>query len=242
MSMSENITAIVPTSPIPSHPRTDMIQKAILSVRLQLPNCHIQITADGEDVETEAYREYKDRLISMDMGAVVTLHQEHIHQSGMLCRLLPSVIHTPLILYFEHDWELLPDIPWAELSQLIFSGEFNYIKLHAAPRISPYHEHLMIERVMYQNGVPCDRYIDNRPGKPIPMIDTRQWSQNPHLASTEFYRTKIAPMCEGKTDFIENIVHGVVANSPMSEFKCGIYNPASGDMMRVRHLDGRNSQ
>ena len=146
------------------------------------------------------------------------------------------------MLYWEHDWELLPDVPWTQLSLLISTGEFNYIKLHAQPRISPYHEHLMQERVIYQAGKVSDRYTDRLPGPAIPIIKTRQWSQNPHLASTAFYREKILPMCANKCDFIENIVHGVVANSPWEEYRCGIYNPAEGDMMRVRHLDGKNTR
>jgi hypothetical protein len=151
-------------------------------------------------------------------------------------------VDTPLILYWESDWELLPSIPWHELCNLILSGGFNYIKLHAQPRISPYHEHLMLERVIYQNGVASDRFHENRLGGAVPIIRTRQWSQNPHLASTQFYREKVLPHCEGKCDFIENIMHGVVANAPWEEFKCGIYNPVDGDMMRVRHLDGRGSK
>jgi hypothetical protein len=232
MSMSEQITVVIPTSPIPSHPSTAIIDRAIASVRAQLPNSTLIVSIDGVEGEIpESYEIFK-RLSARVFGKSL-LFERHLHQSGMLPLSL-ECMDTPLLLYLEHDWELLPDIPWAELSQLILSGEYNYIKLHAAPRISPWHEHLMAERVMHKIGEVF-----------VPIIKTIQWSQNPHLASTQFYREKILPHCEGKTDFIENIMHGIVASAPFApweEFKCGIYNPPSGDMMKCHHLDGKNSK
>lgn len=243
LSVSD-ITVVIPTSPIPSHPSDSIIRRAVAFVREQLPLSRIIITCDGTQGEEPAYKQYRDALMYHSGNVNVIGNSLHIHQSGLLTHVLggPTPITTPLLLYLEHDWELLPNVPWPELSQLILSGEFNYIKLHATPRISPYHEHLMLERVIYQDGVPSDRYRDNVPGTAIPIIKTKQWSQNPHLASAKFYREKILPLCEGKCDFIENIVHGIVANSPWEEFRCGIFNPAGGDMMKVRHLDGKNSR
>jgi hypothetical protein len=230
----KNITVVIPTSPIPSHPSTHIINAVLNTIRESIPDVPIIITADGG---TSA--EHLDFLRGQWPDTEIMLFTK-VHQSGMLDWTLRKV-KTPLIFYLEHDWAILPDVPWKDLSDIILSEKLNYIKLHAYPRISPYHEHLMERRVIYQNGHFSDRYQDNVPGEAIPFILTRQWSQNPHLASTEFYRRKILPMCEGKCDFIENLVHGTVGSSLWEEFRCAIYNPAGGDMMKCAHLDGKNS-
>lgn len=238
------ITVVIPTSPIPSHPSTVIIDTAIASIKTQLPDVPITISFDGTENAQLPYEEYKLAANqNADHEGWKSLHQFHAYprnQSGMLADALDNTA-TPLLLYWEHDWELLPDVPWAELSDLILRGHFNTVKLHAAHRISPYHEYLMEERVMYQEGRQVQCYQEGR-GPAVGIITTRQWSQNPHLASTEFYREKILPLCAGKRDFIENIVHMKVALSPWSEYKTAIFNPCEGDMFRVRHLDGKNSR
>jgi hypothetical protein len=236
------ITVVIPTSEIPSHPIPTIISRAVESLKEQLPDAPIIVTCDGPR-GCEQYDSYCNMLPAWK-GETVIIEPPpaRIHQSGMLCLALDRV-RTPLLLYWEHDWELLPDVPWSELCELIERGAYNYIKLHAAPRIHPLHEHLMVTRTIHQHGgVGTHRYYDSEGGRAIPIVQTLQWSQNPHLASTDFYRKTILPLCEGKRDFIENIVHGIVTNSPWQEFKCGIYNPCDGDMMRVRHLDGKNSK
>lgn len=237
MSVSSQITIVIPTSPIPSHPSDRIIVRGIISLREQLRCSEIVVMADGSP--DAAYKEFLIRF-GRDWNYRVQVHDEHVHQSGMLARAL-DYITTPLLLYWEHDWELLPQVPWAELSALILAGHYNTIKLHAQPRISPYHEFLMEERVVWQNGERYDRYHDNLAGDPIPLIHTRQWSQNPHLSSTKFYRDVILPRCVGKCDFIENLLHGVVAHAPWSEWRTAIFNPVHGDMMRCRHLDGKGT-
>lgn len=236
MSVSSQITVVIPTSPIPSHPSTRIIEQAIDSVRAQLPDSPIEITCDvGTDSIVVA------SLACLWPNCTVYVPNDaRRHQSGMLETALDYVT-TPLLLFFEHDWELLPPVPWSDLSALILAGHYNTIKLHAQPRISPYHEFLMEERVVWQNGERYDRYQDNLVGDPIPLIHSRQWSQNPHLASTKFYRDVILPRCVGKCDFIENLLHGVVAHAPWSEWRTAIFNPVHGDMMRCRHLDGKGT-
>jgi hypothetical protein len=236
IALFSDITVVICTSPRPSHPSAEIILKTIASVRKSLPDSRIIITCDGPD-DAPNYLPFK-----MQLKDYAVLHfMEHVHQSGMLKRALDWV-ETPIMFYCEDDWEILPDIPWHELSRLMLTGKFNYIKLHATPRISPFHEHLMEERVIYQNEKPYDRYQDAIGGKAIPIIKTRQWSQNPHLGWVDFYKRKILPMVKDKKDYLENIIHGVAANSHWDDFRCGIYNPPDGDMMRIRHLDGRGAK
>lgn len=239
--ITEDITVVIPTSPIPSHPSTQIIGQCICELERILPESPIIVMADGS--EDESYFNYLNNLCERfvyNPDFWVQEHSEHVHQSGMLKEALDGV-KTPFVLYLEHDWILLNEIPWREFMDILSVGYINTIKLHAAPRIHPYYEHLMLDRILYQQGGFYDRYQDSIGGEAYGFIKTIQWSQNPHLCRTDFYREKILPYCLGKCGFIEEIIHGIVASSSWEQWKTAIYNPVNGDMMRIRHLDGRNS-
>ena len=67
--VESTITVIVPTSVIPSHPSTSIIEKTIADIRSQLPNAEIIITIDGlRDEQKDRhgdYQEYIRRLLWM---------------------------------------------------------------------------------------------------------------------------------------------------------------------------------
>ena len=224
------ITVIIPTSYIPSHPRTEIIDKAIASIQRQLPQAPILITCDGLSKEAPTYQHwdyaaYQNELLKRK-GPTIMVWGRHLHQSGMMLETLPQIT-TPLVLYLEHDWELNGSIQWKEIAQVILSGCANYVKFHAGNRIHPLHEHMMFERVIW-----CET---------TPLIQTVQYSANPHVASTAWYR-QMAIHFAGKTDFIENLLHGPIANSRWATHKCMVYNPIEGDMKRAFHLDGKNTR
>jgi len=217
------VTVIIPTSPRPSHPSPRIIRDTVVSISQHFPECPMLITCDGPESD-ERYRAFQENLQYLIAGGLhrglgMTSTPYHLHQSGLIGPTLECV-HTPLLLYVEDDWEILPNIEWQVLADAILSGQFNYIKLHAAPRIHPLHEEKMGEHVRLSDETFVRR--------------TRQWSQNPHLASTEFYRRINDLYLKGKTDYIENIMVG----HESFEHRLGILNPCTGDMMRCRHLDG----
>lgn len=244
--MTPQITAVIPTCPRPSYPSTKILDETMASLRVSLPDVPVIITCDGpradcSEVMLANYDQFCSTIMTRYSNSEVIRFDIRGHQTGNLEAVLPR-ISTDLMFYLEDDWEILPDIPWPEMSDLILSGKFNCIKLHAQPRIHPYHEHLMVDRVLYHGGVAYDRFIDASLFPPVPLVRTLQFSANPHLASVAWYRDMAARFLHGKTDFIENILHGVAGLSPWEEFRMGILNPAHGDMMRVRHLDGRHSE
>lgn len=230
-----DITIIVPTSPIPSNPSTAIIDRTLSSIHQFLPDAPTIVMCDG--LRGERYMEFKEALRGNTTAQFE--FDTHLHQSAMLTQVLPSV-QTPLIYFLEHDWETLPGVPWKELSQLILGGQYKYIKLHAAPRIHPAHEHLMGDRVIWYGDKQYPMLQDGNPQTPVPVIETVQYSANPHLALTEWYRELARKYLEGKTDFIENILHGPLSKyGPRADM--AIYNPPDGDMFRVRHLDGKGT-
>lgn len=239
-----DITILISTSPRPSHPSPRILDATIISARAQLPNAPIVIMADGCLCETDDWTRYMgflDALRTVDpaptprfpgshlsdryTNTVVQTRSQIVQQSGMLKDAL-DIVKTPLILYLEDDWEFLsyPVIVWDKLTQLIQSGQLSYIRLYAQNRVHPLHESMMVDRVIWDG---------------VPIIRTRQWSQNPHLSSKQFYQSVVLPICQGKCDYIENLLHGTCQAGSWEDWKMAIYNPLEGATTQtIRHLDG----
>jgi hypothetical protein len=223
------ITILISTSPRPTHPSPRILDQTIRSAREQLPNAPIIIMADGLPLESDRslhvrYSGFLNEIRGQYDNATVLTHETHQQQSGML-EMGMSLVDTPLILYLEDDWSLHPHIEWEKLGEIIQSGYVNYVRLYAYCRIHPLHEGHMLERVIERG---------------IPLIRTTQWSQNPHLASTSFYRNQVVPLCRGRVDAIENIMHGPCGCEPWEMWRLCIYNPENaGTTQTCQHLDGR---
>lgn len=238
----EAITVVIPTSPIPSHPSTHIIDETIASIRERLPAAEIIITCDGIRAEQadrrNAYHQYLKRLLwkcAHEWTHVVPIiFDEHVHQGGMARAALEHV-DTPCILYVEHDTPITGDIDFEGCVRAVRSGRANVIRYHFEAQIPGPHVHLMLDRE------PVD--VDG-----VPMIRTIQWSQRPHLASTGFYRTMIATYFGRKSrTMIEDVMHGVVYSSAKrrrtagwEQFRVWIYHP-EGSIVRSRNLDGRET-
>ena len=68
------ITVVIPTSPIPSHPSTAIIDETIASVRKQLPDSRIIVTADGVRAEQVGMaNNYFEYLVALNKQAKVDI-------------------------------------------------------------------------------------------------------------------------------------------------------------------------
>lgn len=224
------ITVVIPTSPVVSNPATAIIEETVGTVRQFLPDAEIVLTFDGIRTEqahlAQAYVEYTRRVLWLAdkqwKRVCPIVFDRHAHQSGMMRRALTEV-HTPLVLYVEHDTPLCPDmtIPFDTVSQFILSGSSNLVRFHHESLIPGPHKHLMhgSEGVIYTR--------------------TTQWSQRPHLASAEYYRWVMDTYftTEGKA-FIEDRMHGAVQDDGWDKHRLHIYTP-DGSIKRSYHLDGR---
>jgi len=154
-NMRDNITVVIPCSPIPAHPSTEMIEKTIADIRVHLPTSEILITVDGVRPEQEHYREaydeYKKRLLWLANhewhNVLPILYEEHQHQARMARNVLKRV-NTPTILYVEHDAPLTPDRPidWRACVANILDGTANVIRFSHESKILDEHKHLIFER------------------------------------------------------------------------------------------------
>lgn len=243
-SPSDFITVLIPTSPIPSHPSTEVIDKTIASVREHLPEAQIIIMCDGVRAEQEhrraAYEEYKRALAKYqtypESDAIHVLQfADHTHQAEMtsftLSHVLPEVVRTPLLLFMEHDTFFTGPIDWEGCAETVLSGNVNMLGFYCMlqPWIHPAHQHLLVENARTNYAVPVAR--------------TWQWSQRPHLASVDFYRRVMTHFTPESRTMIEDRMYEVVMadrseGRPWETWKLAYYAP-EGDINRSHTLDGR---
>lgn len=234
------ITALVVTSPIPSHPSTEVIDETLLSIRDRLPDAEIVVSCDGPHPgltpdRTGAYHESLQRLTwdcQHRWNALPVVHRDHLHQLRLTRHAL-TLVRTPIILFVEHDTPLVGDVDWEGCTAVIRSGAVHMIRLHHEASILDVHRHLML------GDGPTD--IGG-----VPLWPTVQWSQRPHLASTGWYRCITdMPWWAEHDGMIEDRMHSVVqeawathGQAGWDQFRLAVYHP-DGDIKRSTHLDGR---
>lgn len=228
------LTVIVPSSVLPSHPSTEILDETIASIRHHLPDAEIILQIDGLREEQadrlDDYNEYKKRVLWKCLhqwtNVLPVVFKEHSHQSDMMKQTI-DLIKTPLMLYVEHDAPFVTDydINWQECIDLIMNGKANTIRFHFEAQIPEPHKHLMLKTK----------------GN---FLQTIQWSQRPHLSSVVYYKDLVLPTLKDKF-FIEDTFHGQVQNDYYENGELGwykhrlwIYHP-DGVIKRTYHLDGR---
>lgn len=230
-----DITAIIPVSPIPTHPSTEILDQTVASIRERLPNAEMIIMFDGVPAWMEErradYEQFKIAALwkcNHEWSAIPMVFDHHMHQSLMTAAAL-DLVRTPLILWSEQDTPLHNDIPFESLLPPILTGYINLLRFHFEAQVHPEHEHLMLDHS------PIDILG-------APFLRTRQWSGRPHLAKTEYYRTIRDKYWDNQPRFIEHIMYGIVAEGGdnYDEHRLHIYAP-EGTLVRSKHLDGRRA-
>ena len=236
--MNKNdVTIILATSVLPSHPSTDIIDETIKCLRVHFPTNEIIMQIDGlrqeQSDRRDDYNEYKNRILWKCLhdykNVLPIIFDKHSHQTTMMRETIDE-IQTSLLLYVEGDTPLTPDEPidWQKCLDFIEYEKANTIRFHFEALIPEPHKHLMF-------------------GLEDGFMKTAQWSQRPHLSRVSYYRDIILPFSYEKT-FIEDRFHGKVQDDclPYDSFsqegwdvhKLWIYHP-EGHIKRSYHLDGR---
>lgn len=243
----QSITVVIPTSVIPSHPSTAILEETIEAVRTQLPNAEIILTFDGirkqQKKRSADYEEYIRKALWLCNNkwhnVLPVIFRTHHHQASMLRATLPK-IRTPYLLYVEHDAPVTPDriIQWDDLVDVMNTGEADIIRLHHEEKILPEHKHLMF-------GCCADKI-----GK-VELHKTMQWSQRPHIARVSFYERLLDQYFhpDSKT-MIEDVMHGIVIEECQKHgingwynFRIWLYCPKTDKLgiKRSYHTDGRGA-
>lgn len=229
-----DVQAIVTSSPIPSNPSLDIIWTTVLSIEKQLGAIDILVACDGVRPEQEHMAKAYDRFLyylcswARRKPNVLPLISDHWgHQANLTKRALQYVT-SPCFLFVEHDTPLNDrDIDWQGVIDVVSNGHVDVMRFHHESHILDVHEYLMVDHATKSIlGVPLRR--------------TRQWSQRPHLANTEYYRKTLRdyfPLTS--RTMIEDTLHSVAQRTP--GHRLAIYHP-EGSIQRSNHLDGRGSE
>jgi hypothetical protein len=231
------ITVVTPVSPIKSHPDTAILEETITSIRTLFPTAEIFLTFDGVREEQQNRRADYDEFVRRTLwladhiwGNIVPfLFDSHEHQSGMMRHIIDK-IDTTLLLYVEQDTPLVVDEPTDvnAITDFILGGYSNVVRLYHEGVMPAEHKHLMH-------------------GRTDVFIETSQWSQRPHIASTAYYRRILnSHFTEDAKCFIEDRMYGILEEAERIDGYQGwvqhrvhIYDPGNGNMKRSYHTDGR---
>lgn len=244
--LAGRVTVLMPTSPTPDHPDTSIIQVTYDSIRAQLPDAEIIVMIDGVREEQadrfEQYQQYQQRLLWLTNhvwhNVTPIRFDEHQHQA--LCtKAALELVDTDWVLFVEHDTPIEGEIPWQDL---VDQDDYSIIRFSHESQVLPPHEHLMVDRMTLPLGDLANPNWDAT----LRFRRTVQWSQRPHLARTDLYRSIITTYFGEKSrTMIEDVMHGVLQeewrNHGMDgwrKFGLAIYSPP-GNIRRSYHLDAR---
>ncbi len=230
----DQVTVLIPTSPIPAHPDTAVIEETVQSVRERFPTADIRIMVDGVRPEqwarTPDYHEYTRRLLWLVHNrwwhTTVTVHDTHKHQAWMTREELETVT-TPLLLYVEHDTPLNNDWPVDRLIKPLLTSTAYLVRMNHEHMLQPDHAHLLEGGGLILGG--------------LPMRRTNQWSQRPHLARVDKYSQWLKGWFKpGERSMIEDRMHSVIQRYSWEKFRVWLYTP-EGNMQRSIHTDARGT-
>lgn len=231
----QDTTVLISSSPIESHPSTEIILETIASVRKHFPTAPIWILQDGVREEQmdriDHYVEYLHRLaahcVLKETDITLMPFPEFLHQ-GLMTQRVMDLVKSPFVLYLEHDTPILDrPIDWRMLKEVLTDADANHIRLHYDETIHPEHVELMRGKL-----------TDN-------LIKTIQYHNRPFLTNAGWFRGILRlAIKETSRCHIEDIVYTFVAHSPWEAHRCCVYDPegTGQNMKRSGHTDGRRGE
>ncbi len=232
MSLDDQVTILIPTSPIPRHPNTALVERCVAAIRHYFPTAHCVLLADGVRPQVEhrrvQYAEYLKRLVNLvndgKLGNTkLSVYANHSQQVIMTRNVLHHHVTTPLILFVEHDAVLRtePPINFEVIFDLLLRKEANLVRFYNWKDI--WHEHSYLMRGEFTHA--GQRFVK-----------TVQYSQWPLVSRTDYHQELLKRIPTHQVTMIEPAVYYQVANSQWEDHKILIY--LDGELP-FEHVDGR---
>jgi hypothetical protein len=248
VSYADKITVVMSSSPIPSHPSTEIVDRVLASTQFHLPGVKTMLLCDGlrvpeHESRRSGYQGYKAAMRTRPLVEMIE-YENSVQQAFMIREALRHVT-TPLVLQQEHDYALTSDlIDWEGIIHLLETGQANVVRFHNLEHIHPQHEHLMLDGVF--EG--ADGYHGGSQVRPIPIVDgvpilrTLQFWFCPFLTTAKWFREQMDDPRKFSADTyceIEPALYTWVNSAPWSEYRVMVYAPSEPSMRRSQHLGGR---
>lgn len=233
MNLDDLTTVLIPTSPIPAHPSTEMIERCIDSVRKYFPSAQMYVMADGVRPQIEnrraQYQDYVHNLFDRQRDGrfgrcEIRVFPDFSQQAIMTRRTLEGV-ERPLVLFVEHDVTLRqePALNFNAIASIIMSGTANMVRLYHWEKIWHEHVHLMRGEIEHDG---------------VKFVKTVQYSQWPNMGSLDYYRRILSNYFQPtQRNMIETVMYGPVVGAPWEQNKIVIYAPENMDTFV--HMNGR---
>ena len=246
--MNDRVTVCIPTSPIPRHPDTSLIEECVDSIQgyysaFEYDQIIVMVDGVRPQVKHRAkqYEEYKEALHRKSLSKWGRFSfftaEEHLHQGLMLKRVL-ELVATPTVLFIEHDAILRhdPAIRWGTIFKaLLEERTLNMVRFYNWDH-APWHEHEYLMR--------GDYVLDG-----TRFLKTVQFSGWPFISTTEYLKTLLDRHLNGRKVMLETACYIPIASEPWEQNKIAIYAPKwIEDGLEVEksrmftHRDGRTDE
>jgi len=237
-NLSSKLTIITTTSPIPSNPSTEILEKTQQSLfkTPALKECKKIIVFDGVPLEqkyrTIAYELYiknVEKLVNENpyfANTILVVNQEFKHLANSL-REAFKFVTTPYVFVHQHDFLLVREF---DVMNLIQSMDEN-------PNLKLIRFNQFSNAANWWDG-PVDSYIEG--GAHVPLTRTFGWSDNDHIARTDYYLNFVFPKVTWN-GAMEWFLHDS-KKIQMDHLLYGTYLYGNlGEPPYIYHLDGKNS-
>ncbi|KNC98067.1 uncharacterized protein SPPG_09384 [Spizellomyces punctatus DAOM BR117] len=180
-------------------------------------------------------------LLTSPQHTPLTLIQASTHLGFALSiRTALAYVKTPYMMVLQHDWAFTAPIPVQDIIQTMETNpEINYVGF-ISPRIVEY-----ARKKGQGKGLPSS--IIHEKSYKVPLARLFFWFDKNHIASTEYYRTRV--FTKGyfqRGDFIEDTFGHVQLNDIKqrgleghADYGTYLYYPDQGRVKCLLHLNGR---
>ncbi len=208
--LASKLTIITTSSPCVSYPRSLIIMISQYSMLRTIPEFQSLpkiIVCDGvrDPMQAKAYEEYKVRL-----RAIAATHPHFQNTTLVFCEEWKCLagalkeafehVKTEYVLVHQDDFEFLKPL---DLHGLLDAMDKNHNLKHVRLNSSPNPPFLGGPSV---NDAGVHDQIEG--GSSFPLLTTHRWSDNDHIARTDYYTGLVFPLIGEEKTFMEHVMNG----------------------------------
>ncbi len=210
------------------HPCTKMVERSIRSLKRIFGSIEPKLLFSFDYDPNPRYIAYKERMKKKFTNATFLEATNPIGFQGVLKQAV-EMVTDPLVLVWQHDFEMILDLPFELVSKLFMHPIVKYVR-------------------MSREKIQADKWnkiLDGWKRPDMFVCGTSGWSDNPHFARTDYYRNFIIPMTRpmggsvGVEGFVwtefDKLIQQVGFTEANKKFGSFIFG-APGDAPNIRHL------